>query len=156
MGVKGGRLSPKHVPEPGNAAPVNASELPSVVISLQIPRELYEEYERNAVSQGLTPTELFMHRIKRCKDHSGIRTLFFTDSQRAQLETLLQKKPLETADQAMALIVAALSVKVGDLPPIQLTAQQVKRLGMAGYAGQSAEERLQYIVKGAISKALGI
>jgi hypothetical protein len=156
--VKGGeRLNPKsYKPEPGNEAPaINESEVP-LVLKLHIAPELYAEYEQSALSQGLTPTELILHRLKRCREHTGLRPLYFNDTQRAQLETILQKKPLENAEQALALIKAGLSVRIGDLPPIQLTAQQVKRIGMAGYAGQSAEERLNYIIKGAISKALGV
>lgn len=158
MGAKGGELSPKPVytPERGNEAPaINEGEVP-VVLKLHLPQELYAEYEQIALGQGLTPTELIMHRLKRCKDHTALRPIYFNDSQRSQLEGILQKKPLENAEQAIALIKAGLSVHIGDLPPIQLTAQQVKRIGMAGYAGQTAEERLQYIIKGAISKALGI
>lgn len=143
-------------PEPGNEAPaVNEDEVP-VVLKLSIPQELYAEYEKLAAAQSLTVTELVMHRLRRCRDHNSLRPLYFTDSQRSSLENLLQKRPIETAEQALALLNAALSIRIGEFPPIPLSAQQVKRIGMSGYAGQSAEERLSQIVQSAISKAVGI
>ena len=52
----------QYKPELGNEAPaVNEAELP-VQIRLSIPRELYDEYEKIAGNQGLTVTELVMHR----------------------------------------------------------------------------------------------
>lgn len=145
----------KHTPEPGNELAVNDAEVP-VQVRLSIPRDLYDEYESLALMQGLTVTELIMHRLRRCKDHNSLRPLYFSDYHRAALETLLQKKPLETADQTVALLTSSLSIKIGDFPPIPLSAQQVKRIGMAGFAGQTAEQRLAQIVQSAISKAVGI
>ena len=146
----------QYKPELGNEAPaVNEAELP-VQIRLSIPRELYDEYEKIAGNQGLTVTELVMHRLYRCKDHNSIRPLYFADTQRGQLELLLQKRPLETAEQALALLGTSFSVRIGDFPPIPLSAQQVKRIGMGGYAGMTAEQRLTQIVQSAISKAVGI
>lgn len=144
---------PKYKPEIGNEAPVEGEV---VILKLKVPAELYESYEKQAEKQGLKPEELVVHRLQRCKDHAGIRTLFFSDSQRQQLENILQKRPLENAEQTLALINAGLSVRVGDLPPITLTAQQVKRIGMMGYAGQTAEERFQFMLQSAISKLVGI
>ena len=142
--------------EPGNEDPaVNEHEVP-VVLKLSLAQELYDEYQKLAENQGLTVTELIMHRLRRCKDHNSLRPLYFGDSHRGALETLLQKRPLETAEQALSLLAASMSVRIGDFPPIPLSAQQVKRIGMAGYAGQTAEERLSQIVKAAISKAVGI
>lgn len=145
----------KHVPELGNAVEVNDAEVP-VQVRLSIPRDLYDEYENLAMVQGLTVTELIMHRLRRCKDHNGLRSLYFSDFHVRALETLLQKKPLETPDQTIALLTASLSVKIGEFPPIPLSAQQVKRIGMSGYAGQTVEQRLAQIVQSAISKAVGI
>ena len=142
--------------EPGNEDPaINEHEVP-VVLKLSLPQDLYADYEKLAENQGLTVTELVMHRLRRCKEHNSLRPLYFGDSQRGALETLLQKRPLETAEQTLSLLAASLSVKIGDFPPIPLSAQQVKRIGLAGYAGQTGEERLAQIVKAAISKALGI
>lgn len=147
---------PVHTPEPGNEAPaVNDGELP-VAVRLMLPQDLYKSYEDAALSQGLTVTELMMHRLRRCKDHNSIRPLYFNDQQRSSLETLVQKRPIETPDQALTLLTSSLAIRIGDFPPIPLSAQQVKRIGMSGYAGQTAEERLAQIVKAAISKAVGI
>ena len=141
--------------ELGNEAPaINEGELP-VTIRLSVPQELYAEYEKAAANQGLTVTELIMHRIKRCKDHNSLRPLYFSDSQRSSLEQILQKKPIETAEQALALLGASLSIPIGDLP-VQLTAQQRKRISMGGYGGTSAEERFAQIIRGAISKNYGV
>lgn len=151
-----GKYTQQHKPELGNEIPaINDAELP-VQIRLNIPQSLYAEYEKLAVGQGLTVTELIMHKLHRCRDHNSLRPLYFADTHRGQLETLLQKRPLETADQALALLNASLSIRIGDFPPIPLSAQQVKRIGMGGYAGMSAEQRLTQIVQAAVSKAVGI
>lgn len=143
-------------PDIGNEAPaINEGEGP-VVLKLTIPLDLYAEYEGLASKQGLTVAELVLHRLRRCKDHNSLRPLYFTDTQRAQLETILQKRPLELSEQALTLLTTMLSLRVGELPPIQLTAQQIKRIQMGGYAGQTPEQRLAGIVQGAISKAYGI
>lgn len=153
--MKGG-LSPKHTPELGNEAPaVNESEGPKI-LKITIPADLYVEYEVAAGKSGLTVAELVLHRLRRCKDHNGIRTLFFSDAQRAQLENILQKKPLETSEQALTVLKACLSVNLSDFEPVPLTAQQVKRLAMAGYAGQTPQDRVRQIVQNAVSKAVGI
>jgi hypothetical protein len=151
--VAGNRV---HTPERGNEAPAaNDAELP-VHIRLAIPQELYAEYEKSADRQGLTVTELIMHRLRRCKDHNSLRPIYFSDTHRGALETLLQKRPIETADQAIAALNSNLTVRVAEFPAIPLSPQQVKRIGMGGYAGQSAEERLVSIIKGAIAKAYGV
>jgi hypothetical protein len=145
-----------HKPERGNEAPaVNEAELP-VTIRLAIPRDLYADYESAAAKQGLTVTELIMHRLYRCKDHNSLRPLYFSDSQRGALETLLQKRPIENAEQALATLNANLHVRISDFPAIPLTPQQVKRIGMGGYAGQTAEQRLIQIVQAAIAKGYGV
>ena len=150
-----GKTARIHVPEPGNEAPAaNEAEVP-VSIRLAIPQELYAEYEQSAYKQGLTVTELIMHRLVRCKDHSGRRTLFFSDTQREQLERILQKRPIESADQALALLGANLVANVGQFP-IQFTAPQIKRISMGGYGGLSAEERFAQIVLSAVAKSYGV
>lgn len=143
----------KHKPELGNEAP---KVVEKVVVKLTIPEELYAGYEELAEKQGLTVEELMLHRLKRCKDFNGLRPLFFSDVQRQKLEDILQKRPLESADQAVAALSACLTIRISEFEPISLTAQQVKRLGMSGYAGQNSQDRLAQIVRGAVSKAVGI
>lgn len=147
---------PQYKPEPGNEAPaVNEDEGP-IVLRVSIPRDLYAEYEGSAQKQGLTVAELVLHRMRRCRDHNGLRPLYFTDLQRGQLEQLLQKRPLETAEQALALLTTCMSIRIGEFPPIPITAQQVKRIEMSAYGGKTVQDRLAGIVQGAISKAVGI
>lgn len=143
---------------PRKAAPeaeaVNESEGP-VVVKLTIPADLYAEYKDLAEKQDLTPAELMIHRLDRCRSHSSIRSIYFSTSQLQRLETRLQKRPIETAEQALALLDTAFSFTVGDLPPVPITPQQAKRIHLGAFGGQSAHDRLSYIVQGAIAKATG-
>lgn len=134
---------------------INESEGP-VVVKLAIPAELYLEYKSLADAQDLTPAELILHRLQRCSGHSSIRSLYFSTSQLSQLEALLQKRPISTSEQALALLTSALSVRIGDFPPVPISAQQAKRLEMGAYGGLNTYERLCQIVGGAIAKATGI
>lgn len=143
------------VPEPGNEAAVNEAEVP-VVIKLAIPPDLYTVYESLSAAQGLTPAELMLHRLRRCSNHSSIRSLYFTETQVRQLESLLQRRPIETTDQALLLISKLVSVQIGDFEPVQLSAEQVKRIHIGAYGGQTPQSKLEGIVKGAISKAVGV
>lgn len=126
------------------------------IVRVAIPRDIYTHYAALADSQGVTIAELLAHRLQRCVDHSSIRSLYFTDSQRAQLERLLQKRLIDNSEQALALVTAALSIRVGDYPPVPITAQQAKRLAMGVLGGQTPESRVQTIVQQAITRAVGI
>lgn len=139
-------------PEP---TAINEQEGPVTVIKLTIPAELYEEYKQLAEKQGLTPAELMAHRLVRCKSHSSIRSIYFSASQLQQLEQLLQKRPIESSDQALALITGAFSFRVGDFPPVPITPAQAKRIHLGATRGQNAYDRLCYVVQGAVSKMTG-
>lgn len=153
LGRRPGR--PKKIALAGlEIAAVNEEEGP-VVIRLNIPRDLYASYAALAEKQGLTPAELMQHRLERCSSHSSIRPLYFPDSQRAQLETLLQKRPVETPEQALALLAGALSVGVGELA-VPITPAQAKRLKLSAYAGMTVQDRLTQIVQTALARSLGV
>lgn len=145
----------KDEPELGNEAAINESEVP-VVVKLAIPPDLYALYEALASAQDLKPTELMLHRLQRCASHSSIRSLYFSESQLRQLEVTLQKKPIDSAEQAIALITKLLSVKIGDFEPVPLSAEQAKRIHLGAYGGMTPQEKLQGIVQSAVSKAVGI
>lgn len=134
---------------------VNENEGP-VVLKLNIPQDLYNTYKELADGQDLTVAELMVHRLTRCVDHSSIRSLYFPTSQLVQLEDLLQKRPIGTSEQAMALIRSALTIRVGDFPPVPITAQQAKRLAMGAYGGKNVIDHVNSVVQKAVSAATGI
>lgn len=133
---------------------VNEDEGPAVV-RLNLTRELYDKYVALAEKQDLTPAELMQSRLERCVEHSSLRPLYFSDSQRSQLEALIQKRPLENAEQVIPLLVNLFTFKVGDFE-VPITPAQARRLQMAAYASMTVEDRLIQIVQGALSRALGV
>lgn len=142
-----------HKPEPGNEAPIVNER---AIVKLAVPVDLYNEYDQLADKQGLTVQELMLHRLTRCKDFNGVRPLFFSDAQRSQLEGILQKRPLESAEQALAALQACLSLRIGDFEPIPLPGPLVKRIGLSAYGGQSPQDRLSMLVLSALHKAVGL
>lgn len=133
---------------------INEDEGP-VVVRLNLPPELYAKYAELAEKQGLTPAELLQNRLERCVEHSSLRPLYFSDSQRAQLENLIQKRPLETAEQVLPLLSSLLTFKVGEFE-VPITNAQARRLQLSAYANMTVEDRLVQIVQGALSKSLGV
>ena len=141
-------------PESGNRTAINESEGP-VVLKLTIPGELYSFYSDLAENQELTVADLMLHRLQRCKGHTSLRSLYFSETQLRALEGVLQKRPIETADQAVSTISAAFQVKVGDFEPVPITANQAKRIRLGAIGGMTVQEKLAQIVQGAIAKATG-
>lgn len=140
--------------EAPEAPAVNEGEGP-VVLKLVIPRDLYAEYEEAAQKQDLTTAELIVHRLQRCKTHSSIRSAYFSTSQLARLEQILQKRPIEDAEHALALIKTAMSVRIDSFDPVPISHMQAKRIHLGAFGGQTPYDRLCYIVQGAIAKATG-
>ena len=147
--------APKQPDVNGNVAAINEAEIP-VIVKLALSPELYAEYEELASVQQLTVAELILDRLTRCKTHASIRSLYFHTSQLAQLENILAKRPIESAEHALVLLRNALTIRIGEFEPIPITAQQAKRLALSAYGGLTVQERLNQIVQPAISKAVGI
>lgn len=141
--------------EIGNEAAVNEADIP-IIVKLAIPPDLYALYESLAEVQNLTAAELLLHRLQRCATHSSIRSLYFSESQLRQLEAALQKRPIETAEQALALINKLISVRISDFEPITISAEQAKRIHLGAYGGLTPQDKLRGIVIAAIGKATGI
>ena len=141
--------------EIGNEAAINEADIP-VIVKLAIPPDLYAMYESLAEVQSLTAAELILHRLQRCAAHSSIRSLYFSESQLRQLEAALQKRPIETAEQALALIKKLISVRISDFEPISISAEQAKRIHLGAYGGITPQDKLRGIVIAAVSKATGI
>lgn len=149
-GVQGVRVA-----EPNGNVAVNEAEVPKI-IKLAIPADLYEEYKQLAEAQQLTVAELMVDRLRRCRTHSSIRSLYFPTSQLTQLESLLQKRPIESPDHALTLVKNLLAVPVEGFQPVPISAAQAKRLSMGAYGGMTVQDHLNRIVQGAISKAVGV
>lgn len=143
-------------PEVGNEAPaVNEDEGP-VTVKISITRELYDEYSTLAEKQGLTPAELMLHRLKRCVAHSSIRSIYLPESQVRQVEGILQRRPLETSDQLLALMTEAFRFRIDGFEPIQITPQRAKRIHLGAIGGQTPQQRLEMIIDAALVKATGL
>ncbi len=140
----------------GNVRAINEDEPAPVVLKLTLPAELYAQFEEMADGQDLTVAELMVHRLTRCVDHSSIRSLYFSESQVRQLEAVLQTRPLDDPIKALASITSWFKFRINEFEPVQVTAQQAKRIHLGAYTGVSAQEHLHRIIVGAVAKATGV
>ena len=115
-------------------------------VILKIPHSLYEEYTKVAASQDQTIEEVMQHRLDSCKAHNAIRGLWFSDSERTQLENLLQKRPLAAASQAITIITNLGNINIEDLK-INLTPAQRKVLGLAMYGGRTPQKFFEDMIR---------
>ena len=131
--------------------PVLGYEPPKAVeemtlVHLQIPTNVYNEYRRVASAQDLTVEELLQHRIQACKSHNAVKGLWFSDSERGQLENLLQKWPLENATQALGLIARAATVRFDEIT-VTLSPAQKKVLAMAMFGGRTPQTFFEGLIR---------
>lgn len=131
--------------------PVLGAEPPKAVeevtlVHLQIPTTIYNEYKRLASAQDMTVEELLQHRVKACKSHNAVKGLWFSDSERGQLENLLQKWPLETAAQALGLISRAATVTFDNVT-VTLSPAQKKVLSIAMFGGRTPQTFFESLIR---------
>lgn len=119
---------------------------PFISMSIRIPQDIYDEYKRVAVAQDLTVEEVIQHRLEACRSHNALRGLWFSDSERGQLENLIQKWPLESAAQALSIISRAASVKFDEIQ-ISLTPAQKRVLSLSMFGGRTPKSFFEAMVK---------
>lgn len=133
-------------------ATLNALDNPEVIadtyvpVNIRIPQTLYDTYRKVAAAQDLTVEEVIQHRLDACKFHNALRGLWFSDSERNQLENIIQKWPLETAAQALSLISKAAVVKFDDVQ-VFLTPAQKRMLSLSMISGRSPQKFFEALVK---------
>lgn len=115
-------------------------------VTLQLPQSIYAEYARVAAAQDQTVEEVMQHRLASCKSHNAIRGLWWTDSERAQLEELVQKRPLESAAQALTILNKAGTFTLDGLE-ITLTPAQKRVLSLNMYGGRTPKSFLEAMIK---------
>lgn len=115
-------------------------------IELTIPTELYDEYARIATAQEQTIEEVISYRLDHCKGHNSLRGIWFTDSERIQLEKLLQKAPIDTATQALEIVRKAMGLDLSGIP-LTLSMSQLRTLKLAMYGGLTPEKFFGDMIK---------
>ena len=72
-----------------------------VIIKIEVPRDVYDNYDRQSQQSGKTVEELMQDRLDRCKWHTGTQGLYFDDHWKHELEAVLAKsfsRPKEVID----------------------------------------------------------
>lgn len=115
-------------------------------VTLRLPQSLYDEYTKTAVSQDMSVEGVLQHRLAACKAHNALRGLWFSDSERSQLETLLKKWPLETATQALTLL-SQIGVVDLDGLKLSLTVPQRKVLGIRTRYGATPQQVFENMLR---------
>lgn len=118
----------------------------SETVTLKIPQSVYDEYAKVATKSDITVEELMQHRLANCKNHNALRGLWFSDSERGQLENIIQKWPIESASQALKLLIKAGTVKI-DGEEITLTPAQKRVLSLAMYGGRTPKSFFESMIK---------
>lgn len=115
-------------------------------VKLKLPQTLYEEYVKTASMQDMSVEDVLQHRVVSCKNHNSLRGIWFSDSERAQLEQLLKKWPLETASQVLTLLSQAGNIDLDDLK-ICLTLPQRKVLNIRTRYGSSPKQVFEAMIR---------
>lgn len=115
-------------------------------VTLRIPQALYEEYAKVAEAQELSVEEVMQYRLAKCKAHNAIRGLWFSDSERAQLEDLIKKRPIESAAQTLMLLTNGGVFNVEDIR-VSLTIPQRKVLELRNRHGMPAKKLFEDMIR---------
>jgi len=60
-----------------------------VRVSVALPEELLQSYEKKAQKDGITIEEFLVRQLTRCETHQAMRPLYFGDKEREELEMVL-------------------------------------------------------------------
>lgn len=135
----------------------SAVEAAAVIVEVALPKDLYEQYEGQSKSQGLSLEDIIVSRLRRCVDHDSIRGLYIKDADRRKLESWLKKQPIENTAQFLAIIEGIFSLRVEPFDPIPVSGAAFKRMMLRdGFGGMSAQEHINKIVRDALVRALGV
>jgi len=115
-------------------------------VTLRIPQSLYDEYANTASLQLMDVEEVMQHRLAKCKTHNTLRGLWFSDSERSQLEKLLKKAPIETAAVALTSLSQAGGVDMDGFK-VSLTIPQRKILGIRVRNGTTPERIFESMIR---------
>lgn len=120
-------------------------------VTVRVPQRVYDEYRRVAAAQEQEIEEVMSHRLVSCRSHNAIRGLWFGDSDRSSLEDLLQKRPLESALQALSVLRTGgafkLEVAENETLNIELTPAQRKVLKLAMYGGRTPKKFFEDMIR---------
>lgn len=115
-------------------------------VTLSLPQAVYDEYVKVAVRSEITVEELMQHRLANCKNHNALRGLWFSDSERAQLENIIQKWPVESASQVLKLLLKSGTVTING-EEIILSPAQKRVLSLAMYGGRTPKSFFESMIK---------
>lgn len=115
-------------------------------ITLRLPQAIYAEYSKIAEGQELSVEDVMQHRLIKCRNHNALRGLWFSDSERSQLEELIKKRPIETSTQALALLSSGGIFSVEDIK-ISLTIPQRKVLDLRNRHGMPAQKIFEDMIR---------
>lgn len=91
---------------------MNEQDSKTIVIRLELPASLYDEYEHYGNTVSKSAEEVMIERLQRCRDYLAIQPLYFNDEQRHELEVLMDHL-VRTPEDALAKIRTSQKVRVG-------------------------------------------
>lgn len=126
-----------------------------VLIKLELPEKLYEEYERMGGISGRSAEEEIAERLKRCQKHTASRPLYFNDEERGELERLTGGHLAQSPEVVLGRLRTAMSIVVEDVT-IVINANLLQRLSTRVFRGQTMEGVITKVVKEALERHCGM
>lgn len=121
-----------------HAFPVEQQKITRVRIVLDLPDDLCDHYASQAESHGRTLEAEMADRLRRTKDYTAQRPLYFDDDQRAQIERATGHLAM-TEGQVLNRILRTLAVKVASIKVV-IPARLQERLRSRVFRGHTFEE----------------
>lgn len=126
-----------------------------VLIKLEMSEKLYQEYEEMGGKSGRSPEEEISERLKRCKEHTANRPLYFNDAERSEMEKLTGGHLAKSPETVLARLRTAMSIVVEDVT-ITINQRLLQRLSSRVFRGQTMEGVIAKVVLEALERHAGM
>ena len=70
----------------------------NVIVKIEVPRDILDLYERQSQQCGKPVEQIMAERLDRCKWHTDLNPLYFSDHWKHELETVLSKSFSKASD----------------------------------------------------------
>lgn len=86
-----------------------------VKVTITLPEAVHTRYEEQARAERIPTDKCMADRLRRCVDHTASRSLYFNDTQRADLERITGGHVIQTPDMALTHIRTTCAVRINDI-----------------------------------------
>ena len=126
-----------------------------VLIKLEMSEKLYQEYEEMGGKSGRSAEEEISERLKRCKEYTANRPLYFNDAERSEMEKLTGGHLAKSPETVLARLRTAMSIVVEDVT-ITINQRLLQRLSSRVFRGQTMEGVIEKVVIEALERHAGM